>query len=238
MLCFTVFCRWSCSSQHAIIGIKYLWLCRTSILSAVYRVLCRSQHLSAQSLHWHQRWLYWHCLALHQRLSSPNSSIISVHFIPSSSKKKVIKVKIVALLFQPEEDIIWELRFCFGFHASHAHLGVGGLILCGAFVTHASNQVKTSDFPLPDNSSPKTGGDVQTVSRALESCSEGLKEQVFRDNALLHLHLEPQQDRTRRASKLSAEPNLQLAHTTAETSLSLCLLLSWVLLPPGSGSPP
>lgn len=89
-------------------------------------------------------------------LSSPSSSIISVHFVPSSSLRKVIKVKNVALLFQPEEGIMWELRFSFGFRASQAHLGVGGLTLCGTFVTHASNQAKSSDFPPPGSRSHKT----------------------------------------------------------------------------------
>ena len=89
-------------------------------------------------------------------LSSPSSSIISVHFIPSSSQKKVIKVKNVALLFKPEEDTVWELKFCFDFHASHAHRGVRGLTPCGTFVTHASDQAKTSDFPSSDNRSHKT----------------------------------------------------------------------------------
>lgn len=173
-------------------------------------------------------------------LSSPSSSIISVHFIPSSSQKKVIKVETVALLFQPEEDIIWELRFCFGFHASHAHLGVGGLTLCGTLVTHASDQAKTSDFPTPENGSHKTPKEeMYKLSPGCLSLAQRLQwgtEGAGFQGQLLFFHLEPQQDRTRRVSKLSAEPNLQLTHTTAETSL--CLLLSWVLLPPGSGSPP
>lgn len=106
-------------------------------------------------------------------LSSPSSPIISVHFIPSSSQKKVIKVETVALLFQPEEDIIWELRFCFGFHASHAHLGVGGLTL---WDTCNSCLRSGQEFRLPYTwewvTQNTQGRDVQALSRVLESCPE------------------------------------------------------------------
>lgn len=120
-------------------------------------------------------------------LSSPSSSIISVYFIPSSSQKKVIKVKNVALLFKPEEDTVWELKFCFGFHASHARLGVEGLTPCGTLITHASDQAKTSDFSSPDNRSHKTHKEETYKHSAWHSsvsrgCSDGLKEQVFRNS--------------------------------------------------------
>lgn len=120
-------------------------------------------------------------------LPSPSSSIISVHFIPSSSQKKVIKVKNVALLFKPEEDTAWELKFCFDFHASRAHLGVGGLTLYGTFETPTSYQAKTSDLSSPDNRSHKTHKEEMHkhspwhLSLA-RGCSVGLKEQVFKDN--------------------------------------------------------
>lgn len=122
-------------------------------------------------------------------LPSPSSSIISVRFIPSSSQKKVIKVKNVALLFKPEEDTAWELKFCFDSHACPAHLGVGGLALCGTFVTHASDQAKTPDFSSPDNRSHRTHKEEMHKHSPwhlslTRGCSVGLKEQVFRDNPL------------------------------------------------------
>lgn len=66
-----------------------------------------------------------------------------------------MKVKYVALFFKPEEDRL-RLKFCFEFHISHAHLGVGVLTTCGTFVIHASDQAKTSDFSSPGNRSYKT----------------------------------------------------------------------------------
>lgn len=89
-------------------------------------------------------------------LSNPSSPVISVRFIPSSSQKKVIKDKNVALLFKPKKDAVREQKFCFDFHASHVCFGGGGLTLWGTLVTHTSDQAKASDFSSPGNRSHKT----------------------------------------------------------------------------------
>lgn len=166
-------------------------------------------------------------------LSNPSSPVISVRFIPSSSQKKVIKDKNVALLFKPKKDAVREQKFCFDFHASHVCFGGGGLTLWGTLVTHTSDQAKASEFSSPGNRSHKTCKKEKYMHSLghlslTRGCRGGPKEQVFRDSVSSSMQSHNRTGPPEYPTSQESQSYGWHAQQLRQASAYLCLVLSWV----------